>query len=112
MAVVLAAVLLGGCAGSRGMDENPFTAVLAEASEIEILVRNYNFNQITVYTSRSGGSMRRLGTVPGKGEATFRTRWHLPQIQLRVRELAGDNYFTETLPVSPGDLLELIVPGR
>ncbi len=110
-AALLAAVLAGGCAGQRG-PENPFTAALAEASEIEILVRNYNFNQITIYTSRSGGSVRRLGTVPGKGEATFRTRWHLPEIQLRVRELAGGEFFTETLPVTPGDLLELIVPGR
>ncbi len=107
-----ALLLATACAGSRGASENPFTAALAEANEIEILVRNLNFNQVTIYTARSGGPVRRLGTVAGKGEATFRTEWHLPEIQLRVRHLAGADYFTETLPVSPGELLELIVPGR
>ncbi|MYE18246.1 MAG: hypothetical protein F4Y07_17380 [Gemmatimonadetes bacterium] len=82
-----------------------------EGDEIQLLVRNLNFNQVTVYTAR-GASVRRLGIVPGKGEATFRMNWHLPDIQLRVKELAGDDYLTETLPVSPGDFLELILPIR
>jgi len=39
-------------------------------------------------------------------------RWHLPDIQLRVKGLAGREYNTETLPVSPGEFLELIIPAR
>ena len=82
------------------------------AEEIEILVRNLNFNQVTVYTARGSGSVNRLGIVPGKGEATFSLRWHLPEIQLRVKALAGDDFLTEILPVGPGELLELTIPSR
>ncbi len=99
----------GGAARSEGGD--PFDGPADESSEIEIFVRNDNFSQVTIYTAR-GSSFRRLGIVPGKGEATFATEWYLPDIQLRVKFLAGPDYFTERLPVSPGELLELIVPSR
>lgn len=79
--------------------------------EIEILVRNDNFSQVTVYTAR-GRAFRRLGIVAGKGEAAFTTEWPLPDIQLRVKFLAGPDFYTETLPVSPGEVLELIIPAR
>lgn len=105
--------VLTGCAttdAGRPAD-NPMDPATMEGDEIQLLVRNLNFNQVTVYTAR-GASVRRLGIVPGKGEATFRMNWHLPDIQLRVKELAGDDYLTETLPVSPGDFLELILPIR
>ncbi len=92
----------------RGTADDPF-AERAAAQEIEILVRNNNFSQATVYTARSG-SGRRLGIVPGKGEATFKLRWTFPDIRLRVRPLAGREFFTETLSVAPGELLELIIP--
>ena len=105
--------VIGGCASTPGETGNPLGPAASEDGEdIELLVRNLNFHQITVYAARGGTSVRRLGTVPGKGEATFRLRWHLPDLQLRVRELAGPEYLTETLPVSPGDLLEFIVPAR
>ena len=104
-----AMALATGCGGARALD-NPVEGAGGQTDDIEILVRNLKFNQVTVYTSQSG-SVRRLGSVPGKGEATFTVRWHLPHIQLRVRELAGPDYLTETLPVGPGELLELIIPA-
>ncbi|MXX54695.1 MAG: hypothetical protein F4106_09915 [Gemmatimonadetes bacterium] len=105
-------VLIGCATADTGRaDDNPMDPATMEGDEIQLLVRNLNFNQVTVYTAR-GASVRRLGIVPGKGEATFRMNWHLPDIQLRVKELAGDDYLTETLPVSPGDFLELILPIR
>ncbi len=79
------------------------------AEDLEIIVRNDNFNQVTVYASREGGG-RRLGIVEGKNEARFHLRWHLPYLQLRVKYLAGRDFVTERLPVAPGELLELIVP--
>lgn len=104
---------LGGCASSPRDTGNPLDpAAFAEGEDIELLVRNLNFNQVTVYTARGGTSLRRLGIVPGKGEATFRMRWHLPDIQLRWKELAGEEFLSETIPVSPGELLELIIQGR
>ncbi len=102
---------LAGCASTGRPADNPMDPATLESDEIQLLVRNLNFNQVTIYTAR-GTSVRRLGTVPGKGEATFRLRWHLPDIQLRVKELAGGDYLTDTQPVSPGDFLELILPVR
>lgn len=98
-----------GCAlpGQRAGD--PFEAERGE--EIEILVRNRNFSQVTVYTARAG-SGQRLGIVPGLGEATFKLRWFLPDIRLRVRPLAGNEFYTETITVAPGEVLELVVPSR
>lgn len=113
---LLLALLLpvsGGCVSAPRETGNPLDpAASAQGEDIELLVKNLNFNQVTVYTARGGTSIRRLGTVPGKGEATFRMRWHLPQIQLRWKELAGEEFLTETIPVSPGELLELIIQGR
>lgn len=111
LSIALPVLLLAGCAGTARAPDNPLDSATTEAEEIQLLVRNLNFNQVTVYTAR-GASVRRLGVVPGKGEATFRMRWYLPDIQLRVKELAGDEYYTETLPVSPGEFLELIIPVR
>ena len=110
--LALAALLfaLQGCAIPRGSESDPFEE-RASAEEIEILVRNLNFSQVTVYTARAG-SGHRLGIVPGKGEATFKLRWTLPDIRLRVRPLAGREFYTETLSVAPGELLELIIPPR
>lgn len=112
LVLVVASAVAAGCGGAaRSEGGDPFDGPAAESSEIEIFVRNDNFSQVTIYTAR-GSSFRRLGIVPGKGEATFATEWYLPDIQLRVKFLAGPDYFTERLPVSPGELLELIVPSR
>lgn len=109
---VFALASLGACATApEATATNPMRQDPAASEEIEILVTNHNFSQATVYTAR-GGASQRLGIVPGKGEATFRTRWPLPDIQLRVKFLAGPDILTETLPVAPGELLELILPAR
>ena len=78
--------------------------------EIQLLVRNDNFHQATVYTSPEHGS-KRLGVVNGKSQATFRFEWHLPYLQLRIKFLAGSTVLTETLSVNSDDLLELIIPA-
>lgn len=107
---VLFATGLTGCAGTRGGSENPMEAGGDGPEMVELLVRNDNFNQVTVYTSPEHGS-RRLGVVSGKGKATFRFEWHLPYLQLQVRLLAGSTVLTETLSVGPDDRLELIIPA-
>jgi len=110
VAVIAVAVQAAACgAGSMG---SPLDPASRDGDEIKILVRNRNFNQVTVYTTRGGGSFRRLGTVPGKGETEFAIRWHLPDIQLRITFLAGPEVLTERLPVSPGERLELNIPAR
>ena len=111
MLAALALALTGACATANGARTNPMEADLRESEEIEILVHNNHFSQATVYTVRGGASMR-LGIVPGKDEATFRTRWTLPDIQLRVKFLAGSDFVTETMPVGPGEILELTILAR
>lgn len=111
LAALLCLALAPGCTMPRAPRAGDPFEERARAEEIEILVRNLNFSQVTVYTAR-GGSGQRLGIVPGKGEATFRLRWTLPDIRLRVRPLAGREFFTETITVAPGELLELVVPVR
>ncbi len=109
-AAAAALVLVSACAG-RGSGFLPPGHDMASAGEIEIVVRNGNFNQVTVYTVR-GGAQRRLGIVGGKAEVVFRTDWDYPELQLRVKFLAGPDYFTERLPVGAGETLELFIPSR
>ena len=97
---------LAGCMGTGRRADNPLEPGARKVEEIELRVRNNNFSQATVYTSRDYGS-KRLGIVQGKSDATFKFEWHLTDIQLRVRFLAGSEFLTEKLPVSPDDLLEL-----
>jgi len=107
----MALALLGACATANGTRTNPMEGDPRDSEEIEILVHNNHFSQATVYTVRGGASMR-LGIVPGKDDATFRTRWTLPDIQLRVKFLAGSDFVTETMPVGPGEILELTILAR
>jgi len=107
----MALALLGACATANGARTNPMEGDPRGSEEIEIQVQNNHFSQATVYTARGGASIR-LGIVPGKGKATFRTRWPLPDIQLRVKFLAGSDFLTETMPVGPGEVLELIIMAR
>jgi len=111
LASVAAASVAGSACATGDAFRAPGEESALERGEVEILVRNANFNQVTIYAVRNG-AQRRLGIVAGKSEATFRTKWRYADMQLRVRFLAGPDYLTETLPASPGELLELIVPVR
>ena len=102
------AVVLSGCLGTGVRRDNPMDPETTGRDEIELLVRNNNFSQATIYTAREHGS-RRLGIVSGKSEATLKFEWHLSEIRLRVRYLGGHEFLTEKLPVAPDDLLELIL---
>lgn len=106
----LLAIVLAGCMGTGRRTGNPMEDEARGTERIELLVRNNNFNQATVYTSPEHGS-KRLGIVRGKSEATFRLEWHLPYLQLRIKFLAGSTVLTETLPVDSDDRLELIIPA-
>ncbi len=110
-AALLMLSLAVGCAS--GGSSSPMEAMGQDrrSNEIEILVDNQNFNQVTVYTMR-GASFQRLGIVQGKSQGAFKTDWYHPDIQLRVKFLSGPDLITDTQPVSPGELLELIIPPR
>ncbi|MGI9626280.1 MAG: hypothetical protein ACR2QM_05545 [Longimicrobiales bacterium] len=88
---------------------NPLDEDGRRSNEIEVIVQNQDFNQVTVYTAR-GASYKRLGIVQGKSEGTFKTDWHYPDIQLRVKFLSGPDLITSRQGVTPGETLELIIP--
>jgi len=110
LTALLAAAGLAGCMGTGGRVDNALAEGATGKEVIELLVRNDNFHQATVYTSPEHGS-KRLGIVNGTSKATFRIAWHLPYLQLRIRFLAGSTVLTETLSVDSDDRLELIIPA-
>ena len=104
------AVALAGCRGTGARGDGPPDQRESEEAEIELLVRNDNFSQATIYLAPEFGT-RRLGIVNGKSQTTLKFKWHLTHIQLRVKFLAGSEILTDRLTVSPDDLLELQLPA-
>ena len=100
---LLALLVAVGCITTGGAPNE-------EGGEVVIKVRNDNFNRATVYLSQDYGS-RRLGIVPGKGEATFRLKWYLPEIQLRIRFLAGGEVLSQPWTVGSGEVWYFIIPA-
>lgn len=101
--LLLALLAVAGCLTTRGAPGD-------EAEEVVITIRNDNFNQATVYTAPDYGS-RRLGVVRGKSEATFRLNWHLPEIQLRMRFLAGGEILSQIWSVGSGERWIFVIPA-
>lgn len=99
------AALLGGCAG--GYSENPFQEGSASSREIQVRVQNQNFNDATIWAVWEGGGRDRLGTVTGNSTQTFTTRHRSNVVRFEVDFLAGGGYMSESIPVGPGERLEL-----
>ncbi len=92
--------------GVRSSD--PFATASADRDEIVIEVRNFNFNDATVWTIRREGRDQKLGIVTGKSDKTFRIRWEVPQpLRLEFDLLASVRCVTDELTVDPGDILQL-----
>lgn len=98
--IVVAGCITAGRAPGEEGDEN----------EVRIRVRNDSFNQATVYLSENYGA-RRLGIVRGKSEATFRLTWHLPEIQLRIKFLAGGEIHSQPWSVGSGEVWRFVIPA-
>jgi len=107
-----AALLLAvtGCASGRGKTGpgNPFGQAQGETREIQILVRNFNFNDASVWTLVRDARRERLGTVTGKSQATFTVPWTFTDaLRLEFDLIGGVRCTTEALSVDPGETLEL-----
>lgn len=71
--------------------------------QIRIQVTNLNFQDATLHALR-GGERHRLGTVTGKGSATYTLDWRTPlPLQLEVDLLAGGRCTTRPITLDPGD---------
>lgn len=105
----LALLVLSAC-GVGGNAPNPFDQRGNQSGRIRIVVDNQNFNDVRVYAVTTGGR-RTLGQVGGRSNATFQMDWRqLDEIRFRLEFLAGDNYETPRLNVSPGDAVDVYIP--
>ena len=100
---LLPGAIVAGCGGSSSV-RSPFEA---GAQSIRIDVLNRNFADATLRVIMAG-SRRRLGSVTGHTNTTFRLDWpsSRPQ-QIEIDLLAGQNCTTREIIVDPGDVIEL-----
>lgn len=100
--LVLALGSTASCASKRkaGADDYP---------PVRVYVENQNFYDATVYL-RWNGNQRRLGIAAGHDQENFTTAWLGPQVTLEISLLAGRRYRGDTIGVSPGDELVIVIP--
>ena len=111
---VLAAATVGamGCASGSSDAADPYDRSGASSREVTVIVDNLNTSDATLYMIWGAGNRVRLGRISGLSEGGFTTRWYGPDVRMEARFLAGETYVTNSLPVSPGEILELRLPGN
>lgn len=99
-------VLLAGCTGARERT-NPFESSGGGGSgSINVNAVNANFNEATIRALYRGE--RRLGIVPGNGQASFTLPWPATDdLRIHIDLLAGDRFTTHRIAVSPGETIDL-----
>lgn len=107
LALAVGSVVSVGCAAG-----SPFVEGGPDDREIEIEVRNQNYNDGTVYAVRLGQPIR-LGVVTGMQTETFRVNWPstLP-LRIQVRFVGGDFCLTQEIPTDPGDRIYVEIPAN
>jgi hypothetical protein len=78
-------------------------------NNIRIFVTNLNFMDATLWAVTTG-TRKKLGIVTGKRNAVYTIPWDgFLELHLEVDLLSGPRCTTESLPVGPGDNIELII---
>lgn len=108
--LALAATLMGACGG--GPARNPFEASRGgSTTQIRISVENRNFTDVRVYAVTPSGD-RPLGVVGGNQTERFRLEWRqLGTLYFRLDFLAGAQYTTQAVSVSPGNQVDVEIPA-
>ncbi|HWP39150.1 MAG TPA: hypothetical protein VNL18_16500 [Gemmatimonadales bacterium] len=108
----IAAASLTGCAPAGGGGA-PRVAPEDEeerpAPELTLHVKNQNFYDATLYAVSEGGAQRRLGVVRGLRDETIKFRWLHAELRIVINLIAAGAAYTESIPVTEGDELELII---
>jgi hypothetical protein len=95
------------CGGVSASTNDPFLTGPEGRNEIRVRIVNSNFYDARVYVI-GDGVRRQLGTVGGKTDGVFTTEWAFSQnLRLEIRLLAGPTCTSESLPVDPGDEIQL-----
>jgi hypothetical protein len=101
-------LVLAGCSHAGSSSRTAFSSDPGAAS-IRVHVTNRNFMDATIWAV-STGTRQKLGIVTGKREAVFTLPWDFStDLWLEIDMLAGGRCTTESLPVDPGDDLEVII---
>ena len=102
----LAAAVLLSTAGCKAVAPGLFGERRARP-QIRIDVTNLNFQDATLHAVRNG-ERHRLGTVSGKGSATYTLEWRVPlPLQIEIDLLAGGRCTTRAVTVDPGERIQL-----
>lgn len=104
--LLFSATLLSGCASSG---PNPFQEGAGGDRTIQVTIDNQNFNDATIRAHWRGGSEMRVGTVNGNSSETFTLRHRSDVVRFEVDFLAGGGYMGNSISVSPGDHLRMVV---
>lgn len=111
LATLLLVALLplgAACASSaRSTGSSPFEGGGGEET-VRVTIENRNFKDATVWAHWNGTRVR-VGTVTGNRTETFDIRYWNDDVRFEIDFLAGDGYMGETIGVSPGDHLELVI---
>lgn len=100
---------LAACSSTKP-PPNPFRGeVPASEQTIDIFVENQGFSDATVHAIAEGSRIR-MGTVNGKQSRTFSISWpFMRELSVHISELAGDEFTTRRLVVSPGERVQLLI---
>jgi hypothetical protein len=110
-------VIATGCA-SRSDTRSPFDGPPPPGSSaaedpIHIEIQNLSFNDITVWSVRSGGQRRRIARVTGKTDQRVTIGWNVAvPIGFFVEQTAGRSCRTGQVPVEPNARVWLSVPSN
>ena len=106
--IAATAFLTMAACSSGNPDREPFSGNPGRGTA-QIFVTNLNFMEATVYGVTTG-ARRKLGIVPGKGEAVLTLPITFPtEIHMEIDIMAGPYCYTDRLTVDPGDEFELII---
>jgi hypothetical protein len=102
----LAAVLVVSSSGCKAIAPGLFGERRGRPA-IRIDITNLNFQDATIHALR-GGERHRLGTVTGKGSASYTLEWRIPTpLQIEIDLLAGGRCTTRAVTVDPGERIQL-----
>jgi len=113
---VMGVLAVGQACASRTETRSPFDGPSAGRSgtvedPVVVEVRNLNFNDITVWTVRSGQRVR-LGRVTGKTDETFRIGWNVAvPIRFDVDVIGGRSCAAGPVGVEPNAIVWLSIPS-
>ena len=99
--------------GGTGGGSDPFSGrSVAAPQDIELRVRNLNFNDARLYAV-SGGARRRLGQVNALSDQTLKIPWEFTdRLRIEIDLVTGPNCVTREFMVDPGEILELQIESR